>query len=70
MFMGLRVHLVQLLPCRMCRGCAVPCDTEVMSFPTNDDGFSYLAIDWDTAAYVNEYQTTEDKVRFNYIRFQ
>lgn len=47
---------------RMCRGCQVPVNSDKVDLICTADTCVYLAVDWNLAAYVNEYQQTQETV--------
>ncbi|VDD82051.1 unnamed protein product [Mesocestoides corti] len=52
---------------RMCYGCSIPCDSNNLSLVHSRDGCVYLTIDWNLAAYVNEYQLAQQMVSVSYF---
>ncbi|VDL42470.1 unnamed protein product [Hymenolepis diminuta] len=44
----------------MCRGCQVPVNSDKLDLICTADTCVYLAVDWNLAAYVNEYQQTQE----------
>lgn len=48
----------------MCRGCLVPNNADPVDLQSAADGFTYIAVDWNTATYVNEYQPGSEQVGF------
>ncbi|KAM3177682.1 hypothetical protein ACTXT7_004064 [Hymenolepis weldensis] len=45
---------------KMCRGCQVPVNSDKVDLICTEDTCVYLAVDWNLAAYVNEYQQTQE----------
>nr|CDS27414.1 ubiquitin carboxyl terminal hydrolase 4 [Hymenolepis microstoma] len=45
---------------KMCRGCQVPVNSTKVDFIRSEDTCVYLAVDWNLAAYVNEYQQAQE----------
>ncbi|VDO13199.1 unnamed protein product [Rodentolepis nana] len=45
---------------KMCRGCRVPINSNKVDLIRSDDTCVYLAVDWNLAAYVNEYQHAQE----------
>lgn len=45
---------------KMCRGCQVPVNSTKVDLMRSEDTCVYLAVDWNLAAYVNEYQPAQE----------
>ncbi|KAM7537735.1 hypothetical protein Aperf_G00000077273 [Anoplocephala perfoliata] len=47
----------------MCRGCPILCNSQKVDLIRSQDTCVYLAVDWNIAAYINEYQQTQETKR-------
>ncbi|CDS41499.1 ubiquitin carboxyl terminal hydrolase 4 [Echinococcus multilocularis] len=57
-------HFWKCSKCRwpkMCRGCSIPCNSKRVNLRPTENDCIYIAADWNLAAFINEYQQTQEE---------